>query len=95
MPPCYDMNMNIVTDSSVSRVSDIFNERRNDMGLDTEQTDLMTLKEVMARLHITYPTVRSLRLKGELPCIYLGQKSPRFRRDDVERLAEKGIGVPR
>lgn len=62
---------------------------------ETEQTDLMTLKEVQARLHITYPTLRNLRIKGVLTCIYLGQKSPRFRRDEVERLAENGIGVPR
>jgi len=58
-----------------------------------QESELMTAAEVQTRLHITYPTLRSLRIRGELPCIYLGQKSPRFRREDVDRLATHGIDV--
>ena len=49
--------------------------------------ELLTVKEVMAVLKVSRPTIYAIRERGDLEAVKIG-KSVRFRKSDVEKLMQ-------
>jgi excisionase family DNA binding protein len=58
-----------------------YNKPQEVMPLD----ELLTVKEVMAALKVSRPTIYAMRERGDLEAVKIG-KAVRFRRSDVENL---------
>ncbi len=53
----------------------------------------MTYEMVEKALMLSPRSVRRLVECGELPVVYVGRHSPRFRPEDVLRFVERGLGL--
>jgi excisionase family DNA binding protein len=52
---------------------------------------LLTKKQAAEALTISPRTLDRLRINGELPTVYLGRRSPRFRREDLLALRDAKV----
>ncbi len=58
-----------------------------------EVFELMTYPMVQKALMLSPRSVRRLVESGELPVVYVGKHSPRFKPEDVLAFVERGLGV--
>jgi excisionase family DNA binding protein len=65
-------------------------ERRRTNEQALADRSLLTAREVAALLNLSVRTVWALRSAGKLRGRKIGPKATRFKREDVERLIEKG-----
>jgi len=56
-----------------------------------DKEELLTAGNVSALLKISKPTLWKLRDRGDLPCIYCGTKSPRWKKSVVEAFMVNGV----
>lgn len=56
--------------------------------VDTDR-ELLTAREAARRLAVSERTVRRLADRGDLPRVRVGQRSVRYRRDDVDEYARR------
>lgn len=58
--------------------------------VDSPTTQLLTYRDVQARLRVSRETVRQMVLRGDLPPIQIGPQAVRFDEADVQALIDRG-----
>ncbi len=76
---------------SVSELTPLLEQIRNDFKRENEFSDIMTLPQLCKYLGVTAPTIHKRINESNLPVSYaLGEKSPRFLKNQIDNWLRDG-----